>query len=874
MRTDTPVTIRRSDYSAPAWAVPETHLHVDLQPMTTRVSSRLVLARQAPGPLVLDGVDLTLVSIALDGRALDAQAYRIDGDTLRIESLPDRCELTIVTEISPDANTALEGLYRSSGNYCTQCEAQGFRKITWFPDRPDVLSVFSVTIDADKSSCPVLLSNGNLVGMDDLGAGRHRARWHDPFPKPSYLFALVAGDLAVLEDCFVTRSGREVALYIYVQSHNLDKCDYAMGALKRSMRWDEEVYGLEYDLERFMIVAVDDFNMGAMENKGLNIFNSRYVLASQETATDADFLGVESVIAHEYFHNWTGNRVTCRDWFQLSLKEGLTVFRDQEFSSDMHSREVKRIDDVRLLRAHQFAEDAGPMSHPVRPDSYIEINNFYTLTVYEKGAEVIRMLHTLLGAEAYRAGIDLYFERHDGQAVTCDDFVDAMADASGVSLAQFKHWYSTAGTPVVTVAEDYDAASGRYTLTLSQHTPDTPGQTDKPALHIPIRLGLLDAGGSAIELPFGRAESPGSVIVDLTEASQQFVVQGLDSAPVASVLRGFSAPVRLQHARDADELAFLMANDSDAFNRWEAGQRLASGVILAQLDDASTPIDARFPDAWGRLLEDDSLDPAYLAEALSLPSLDELSDGLERIDMAGLDRARESVRRALAERFKDLLMQRQAALWQAGQRDSDWLGGEAMGRRRLANQLLTALSALPPAVWCDTALAQYEQAGNMSDRIAALRLLCDHPELAAAPLAAFHERWQDQRLVIDKWFSLQATARHDGVVARARALTHHPDFDIANPNRVRALIGAFANGNPVHFHSPDGGGYALLRDYVLLLDQRNPQLAARLVSPLGRWRRFDAHQGRLMRETLESIAASESLSPDVYEWVSKSLAEM
>ncbi len=871
MRTDTPVTIERSDYTPYNWHLSKTSLHVELAPSDTRVTCRMSLERSAAGPLVLDGAGLTLEALLLDADALPASRYVIDGETLTIADLPDRCELEVITHIDPDANTSLEGLYRSSGNFCTQCEAQGFRKITWYPDRPDVLSVFDVSIEADEASCPILLANGNRVSQASLNNGRHTAHWHDPHPKPCYLFALVAGDLRCFEDAFTTAGGREVGLYIYVQAHNLDKCGYAMGALQRAMRWDEEVYGLEYDLDRFMIVAVDDFNMGAMENKGLNIFNSRYVLADERTATDGDFLGVESVIAHEYFHNWTGNRITCRDWFQLSLKEGLTVFRDQQFTADLHSRTVKRIEDVRLLRAAQFPEDSGPMAHPIRPDRYIEINNFYTVTVYEKGAEVIRMLHTLLGAERFRAAIDLYVQRHDGQAVTCEDFVVAVEDAGQVDLTRFRRWYEQAGTPVLTVSDDYDADARRYTLHVKQHCPATSGQAEKPPLHIPLRLGLLDrrseTSGESFALNIGRPEGD-STVVDVVEAEQSFIFEAVASRPVVSLLRGFSAPVRLRHEPGTDTLAFLMVHDTDTFNRWEAGQRLAQQLIDAILDGADVPLDS-FVNACGAVLADTSLDPALKAEMLSLPSLKTLADSRELIDIAALDAARVAVQVALAEAHEPALSTLVSAPRAPGLAVLD---ASAISQRSLAAVALGLLGSLGPGHWQALAVARYERADNMTDRIMALGALCHRPGAERdAALADFYQTFRHERLVVDKWFSLQAMARHPKVIDEVVALTCHPDFEPDNPNRLRSLIAAFASGNPLHFHAVDGRGYELLADHVIRLDGRNPQLAARLINSLADWRRYRQPGSGLMRAALQRVAAIDGLSPDVFEIVARSL---
>ncbi len=890
MNTQTPVAIQRLDYQPSPWLVDHVSLDFDLHPSATVVSSELTLRRNpdypgaaedSPAELVLQGVDCELRSLRLDGRELLESEYQLDDRQLRIAQVPAQCTVSVVTCINPDANTALEGLYRSSGNFCTQCEAEGFRKITFYPDRPDVLSVFDVTITADKTAYPVLLANGNLVSQASLDDGRHRVHWHDPHPKPSYLFALVAGDLASIEDSFTTASGRQVLLQIFVESHNLQQCDFAMQSLKAAMRWDEDVYGLEYDLDRFMIVAVDDFNMGAMENKGLNIFNSRYVLADPQSATDADFMGVEAVIAHEYFHNWTGNRITCRDWFQLSLKEGLTVFRDQCFSSDQRSATVKRIEDVRLLRARQFAEDSSPVAHPIRPDSYIEINNFYTLTVYEKGAEVIRMLHTLLGVDAWRRAMDVYVERHDGSATTCDAFVDAVQSVTDIDLTQFRLWYSTAGTPEISVSEHYDASARCYRLTLSQHCPDTPGQSDKAPLHIPVVMGLLDGKGEAITLASDSSDRQSlesstafgqhSVLLHLRQSSQTFTFDDVPEQPTLSLLRGFSAPVKLHHEVDNETLASLMLYDTDSFNRWDAGQRLATRLILDTLNggpDVEATL-AFLGQAWERLLRDESLDAAVRAEALSLPTIDTLQGELPSVDYQALSRAHGDVATALSRQHADAL---KSLLDQQGQDDLPLLDARAMGQRKLKNTALALLSYLPDEHWVARAELQYENAGNMSDRMAAMVALC-HSDSDARQrvLDDFHARAEGRRLVIDKWFSAQAMARRGSIMDDVIALTGHPDFDTGNPNRLRSLVAGFAMNNPAGFHAADGRGYRFLADQVIALDQRNPQLAAGLVSPLGRWKRLVPDSQHKMREQLQRIMDSGPLSPDVYELVSKSL---
>lgn len=869
------VAIQRIDYQQPDWLIDHTRLTFELDPNATRVFSELSLRCRTGTdahlqPLILQGVDCELISVSVDGHERGADQYTLSSTELHLPNLPNKCVLRIVTEINPDANTALEGLYRSSGNFCTQCEAEGFRKITYYLDRPDVLSIFDVVVIADASEYPVLLSNGNRVSHEQLEHGKHRVHWHDPHPKPCYLFALVAGDLAHIEDSFVTASGRDVLLQIYVEEHNIHRCDFAMESLKASMRWDETVYGLEYDLERFMIVAVDDFNMGAMENKGLNVFNSRFVLADAQTATDADYMNVEAVIAHEYFHNWTGNRITCRDWFQLSLKEGLTVFRDQCFSSDQHSTTVKRIEDVRLLRARQFPEDAGPLAHPIRPDSYIEINNFYTLTVYEKGAEVIRMLHTLLGADLWRKGMDVYVQRHDGSATTCDAFIDAMQSVSDLDLVQFRRWYSTAGTPELFVSEDYDATQSRYTLTVRQHCPDTPGQSNKGPLHIPLVMGLLDSQGRDLSLGIGRPHDNG-VILDLTETEHTFCFENITQAPVVSLLRGFSAPVKLHHDVSDDTLSFLMAHDSDAFNRWEAGQRLVQRIILRMVSgdsDQSASVGA-LSRAFGAILNDDSIEKAYKAEALSLPSLDTLAEDMDVVDYQALARSRDSVMVTLAGHHQEALTSLVVHGREAGLL---LLDPAAIGQRQLANTALALLAYLPVVDWEQLAWDQYEKAENMTDRLAALTTLC-HSEGDAREraLAQFFKSADGNRLVIDKWFSAQATARRNQIVDDVKALTQHPDFEPTNPNRLRSVVASFALNNPLGFHAQSGQGYQFVADQVIALDKYNPQVAARMVTPLGRWKRLQSAQQTLMKSELERIMGSGSLSPDVFEVVSKSL---
>ncbi|MCP5367889.1 MAG: aminopeptidase N [Hyphomicrobiales bacterium] len=874
-----PQSIHREDYRPPDHRVDTVELTFDLAPSGTRVYCRLaVRADYEPTdgsrPLVLYGDDLRLVSLSLNGRQLDAGEYAVDGQRLEIAEPPRAFILETVTEIDPERNTKLEGLYQSGGMFCTQCEAEGFRRITYFPDRPDVMATYKVTIRADKSLYPVLLSNGNLVDEGGLDDGRHYAVWHDPFPKPCYLFALVAGDLACVADRFTTASGRKVLLRIFVEPGNEKRCGFAMDSLKRAMRWDEQRFGLEYDLDVFNIVAVSDFNMGAMENKSLNVFNAKYILADPQTATDTDFAYIESVVAHEYFHNWTGNRVTCRDWFQLSLKEGLTVFRDQEFSADVRSRPVKRIEDVRGLRAVQFPEDAGPLAHPVRPDSYIEINNFYTATVYEKGAEVIRMMHTLLGEAGFRAGMDLYFKRHDGQAVTCEDFVCAMEDASGRDLHQFRRWYGQAGTPEITWKGTYDAGRRSFALTLTQRTPPTPGQEDKEPLHIPLAVGLLDRDGQPIPARLNGADGADTVVLDLTEARQTFRFADVPARPVVSLNRGFSAPVILRNRPDGDDLALLMRTDPDPVNRWEAGQRFASDLLLAMVADVQAGRKAKpdptFIAALGAALEDDRSDRAFRAEMLTLPGERYIAEQMQVVDVEAIHAARGVLGAAAAARLGRGLLE----VYHRNTANEPYSpdAGPA-GRRALRNAALDLLSFAGPETALDLVTAHYDAADNMTDAMAALRILTDWDVAARADrLADFHQRHKDNPLVMDKWLALQAISALPNTIARIEELLQHPAFSLRNPNKVRALVGMFANANPLRFHAADGAGYRLLADRVLELDPLNPQVAARLLPPLGRWRRFDPGRQDLMRAELDRILGTDGLSPDVYEIASKAMA--
>ncbi|WP_110971247.1 aminopeptidase N [Pseudomonas huaxiensis] len=885
MRTEQPQVIYLKDYQAPEYLIDETHLTFELFEDHTLVHAQLVMRRNpARGaglpPLVLDGQHLELLSVVLDDRELTAADYELNDSHLTLQPVAEQFTLDTSVRIHPESNTALEGLYKSSGMFCTQCEAEGFRKITYYLDRPDVMSVFTTTVIAEQHRYPVLLSNGNPVGSGPQEDGRHWATWEDPFKKPAYLFALVAGDLWCVEDKFTRQSGRDVTLRIYVEPENIDKCQHAMTSLKKSMRWDEEVYGREYDLDIFMIVAVNDFNMGAMENKGLNIFNSSCVLARAETATDAAHQRVEAVVAHEYFHNWSGNRVTCRDWFQLSLKEGFTVFRDAEFSADVNSRTVKRIEDVAYLRTHQFAEDAGPMAHAVRPDSFIEISNFYTLTVYEKGSEVVRMVRTLLGTEGFRKGSDLYFERHDGQAVTCDDFIKAMEDANGVDLTQFKRWYSQAGTPRLAVSESYDAAAQTYSLTFRQSCPETPDKVEKKPFVIPVELGLLDAEGNDLPLRLsGEAAAAGtSRVLSVTEAEQTFTFVGIAAKPLPSLLRGFSAPVKLSFPYDRDQLMFLMQHDSDGFNRWEAGQQLSVQVLqdlIAQHQQgAALVLDQRLITALGSVLGNDQLDQAMVAEMLSLPSEAYLTEISEIADVDAIHAARDFARQQLAEHLFEALWSRYQANRAVSRQTAYVAEAEHFARRSLQNIVLSYLMLSGKPQVLEATLEQFDACDNMTERLTALAVLVNSPFEAerAKALASFAEHFKDNPLVMDQWFSVQAGSTMPGGLARVRALMEHPAFTLKNPNKVRALIGAFAGQNLVNFHAADGSGYRFLADIVIELNALNPQIASRQLAPLTRWRKYDAARQALMKGELERIRDSGQLSSDVFEVVSKSLA--
>ena len=876
MRTDTAQPIRLKDYRPPDWLVETVSLDFSLHPSATKVRATLALKPNPRGPaapLVLDGDGLSLVSLKLDGAQLTPDSYRVTPDQLTIAQPPNGpFKLEIETLVDPSANTQLSGLYRTSGNFCTQCEAEGFRRITYFPDRPDVMAVYTTRIEVDKKQAPVLLSNGNLAESGDLPGGRHFAIWHDPHPKPSYLFALVGGDLACVEDKFRTMSGRDVTLRIYVEHGKQDHCDYAMDSLKRSMCWDEKAFGREYDLDIFMIVAVSDFNMGAMENKGLNVFNDKYVLASAETATDSDFAGIEAVIAHEYFHNWTGNRITCRDWFQLCLKEGLTVFRDQEFSSDMRSRPVKRIADVRGLRAAQFVEDAGPLAHPVRPETYKEINNFYTATVYEKGAEVVRMVQNLIGREKFRAGMDLYFARHDGEAATIEQFIKCFADASGRDLTQFMRWYNQAGTPYVTVTGRFDATAKTYTIECKQTVPPTPGQSTKEPMVIPLALGLVGKNGRDLPLA-GTGVEHGVLVLDKPTASVTF--SDIAEKPVLSINRGFSAPIRLDTDLTGEDLAFLAAHDSDPFNRWQALQTISMRLLIdnvSRLRAGNPPrSDDRLMLALASTLEDAQVEPAFVALALAPPGEGDVAREIGRdIDPDAIFHARKTLRGEIGERLNAALSTLYERMTVHGGYSPDAAGA---GRRALRNVTLDlmAASAKPEAI--ARAARQYQSADNMTDRMGALATLSLHdvPERASA-LADFYQRYSTNALIVDKWFSLQAMIPQPDALETVRGLTGHPAFSLSNPNRVRALIGAFSAGNPTQFNRADGAGYDFIADTVLTLDPKNPQLAARLATIFRTWRTLEGGRRSKAEAALKRIKSAPNLSRDLADIVERALA--
>jgi aminopeptidase N len=876
MRDASPQTIYLKDYAVPDYLIESVELNFILDEDETRVVSKLTIQKNSQSDcqkpaLVLQGEDLVLVSVAIDGKALDASLYQQNDESLSIENVPQDQAFILAIEntLNPKANTALEGLYLSNTMMCTQCEAQGFRKITYFLDRPDVMPRFKTTLVGDKDKYPILLSNGNKTAAGDLQDNRHWVTWEDPFKKPCYLFALVAGQLECIEDAFTTMSGREICLQIFVEKHDIDKCDHAMQSLKNSMRWDEESYGREYDLDLYMIVAVGHFNMGAMENKGLNIFNTKFVLARPDTATDSDYEHIEGVIGHEYFHNWTGNRITCRDWFQLSLKEGFTVFRDQTFTADQTSKAVKRIEDVKLLRTRQFAEDAGPLSHPIRPDSYIEINNFYTLTVYEKGAEVVRMIHTLLGEEGFRKGSDLYFQRHDGQAVTCDDFVSAMEAANDFDLSQFRRWYSQSGTPIIEVTQDYDEDKKTYVLTLKQSN-----QSTKHALHIPIKLGLLNANGSTASVCVENKKAVEEVIIELKENEQSFVFEQLQEKPVVSLLRGFSAPVIVKMEQSLQELAFLLSYDKDTFNRWEAGQKMSCQVILELIDDyqqgKNLQINNVLIKAYRKILQHPWDDLSYFSLLLSLPEENYLAGQMAVIDVDAIHAAREFVKQSIAEQLES---QFHELYQQYHQDESGQFDAGAIGRRRIKNICLSYLIQLQTEQSYQLAETQFNAAKNMTDQIAALACIVnsDHPAKANC-LKNFYQQWENEALVIDKWFTIQACSSAKETFTALQSLLEHDAFELTNPNRVRSLIGAFSQANQLHFHAANGQGYQFLADQIMALNSLNPQVASRMVSALTQWQRYDVKRQVLMKQELQRIINTADISKDVFEVASKSLA--
>ncbi|MBF0236112.1 MAG: aminopeptidase N [SAR324 cluster bacterium] len=880
MISASPKTFLLKDYAPPAWLVDTIDLVFDLREDATLVTSTMKMnrnpeARSSSRSLVLDGRQMELVSLRLNEQELPPEAYVVDEETLTIATVPDSFVLIIQSRIHPEINHSLEGLYQSNSMFCTQCEAEGFRRITWFPDRPDVMALFSTTIEADAQKYPVLLSNGNCVNRENLPDNRHRVTWNDPFRKPCYLFALVAGDLGCVKDRFVTRSGREVALEIYVEHENLDQCDHAMRSLKQAMKWDEDTFGLEYDLDSYMIVAVSHFNMGAMENKGLNVFNCKYVLAKPETATDEDYIAIQSVIGHEYFHNWTGNRVTCRDWFQLSLKEGLTVFRDQEFTLAMTGSAVKRIQDVNLLRNHQFREDSGPMAHPVRPESYMEINNFYTVTVYNKGAEVIRMMSNMLGRDGFRKGMDLYFQRHDGQAVTTDDFVKAMEDANQIRLDQFRLWYSLAGTPRITAKGQYNAKQQTYVLNVTQYCPPTPGQSNKPPMHIPMTTALLDSTGKEIPLILEN-ESAGdgatARTLHLTQAKETFCFRQVPSQPVPSLFRGFSAPVRLLDDYSDQDLEFLIQHEQDGFNRWEACQQWMIRFILKLVDKVQHGIalnlDLSFAENIRKLLNS-ATERSLLSQMLTLPSETYLGDQMLVPDIPAVHQVRLFLGKTVAEALEQDWLRAYESHADTGAYSLDQ---QAMSRREFRNLCLSWLGRIETQKIRDLALTQYRNSRGMTDRLAALKTL-NHIDCVERDTALkhFYETYRHDSLVIDKWLAVQAMSDLSSTPMDVRKLLEHPAFEWTNPNKVRALIGTFCNLNPFHFHVETGKSYEFLGDAILKIEEFNPQIASRMVTPLTQWRRHEPVRQQLMKEQLERILKKQPLSPDVYETVSKSL---
>lgn len=878
MRTSEPKTIHLKEYQVPAFLITKTNLVVQILEDQTRVTARLEMNRNAVSanpnaPLVLDGVELNTQWLSIDGHRLTAQDYKTDGEQLIISELPDHFVFESEVLIDPNNNTSLEGFYKSGGMLCTQCEAEGFRKITWYPDRPDVLSVFTVRLEADKAAYPVLLANGNPIEEGELEQGRHFAVWHDPFPKPSYLYAMVAGDLVRSDSEFVTCSGRNVSLRLFVEPHNADKTEFAHGALQRSMKWDEERFGREYDLDIYMIVASDYFNMGAMENKGLNVFNSARVLAKPETTTDQAFETIEAVIGHEYFHNWSGNRVTCRDWFQLSLKEGFTVFRDSEFTADLHSRAVKRIEDVTLLRTHQFAEDDSAMAHPVRPASYIEINNFYTMTVYEKGAEVVRMIYTLLGADMFRKGTDLYFERHDGEAATIEDFVRCMNEVSGFDFTQFMLWYDQAGTPRLDIEDQYLRDKQEYHLTIRQTIPPTPGQDQKRPMLIPVKMGLLGSNGQELSIDIEQSDQwdADTSVLRVTQEQQTFVFRQISEKPVPSLLRDFSAPVKLDFEYTREQLAFLMANDPNGFNRWESGQRLACDVILSLVGDIqkghSLSLDTVFIESFGSVLANDTLDFMIKARMLTLPSEQYLFELMEVADVDAIHQAREYVKAQLADKYLDLW---QAIYDQLNVSKVYEFSHQEASRRALKNLALGYLSQTNKAGVLEIIQHQNHHSDNHTDRSAAMRLLADYADENVRQQAydEFIANYHSESLLVEFWFQVQASSRHCAV-GDLYDLMESEYFDIRNPNKVRQVVSGFAMMNPTRFHALDGSGYQFIAEQIIRLNAINPQIAARLGSAFRVLPKLDQQRQALVRRALERILGTDKLSNDVYEVISR-----
>ena len=877
--SDSPQTIYLKDYQVPEYLIKTVDLFFKLDEDKTLVTAELQVYKNPESKenseyLVLAGKDVKLLELSIDGSLLTSNQYEFGEESLKINQVSDQFSLKIITEIEPQNNTALEGLYKSSGMFCTQCEAEGFRRITYFLDQPDVMSIYTTTIEADKTLYPVLLSNGNNIASGELDNNRHWVKWHDPFPKPSYLFALVAGDLLHKQDTFITRSNREVTLQIFVEAVNIDKCDHALVSLKKSMKWDEEVYGREYDLDIFMIVAVNDFNMGAMENKGLNIFNSACVLAKPETATDADYDNIEGIIGHEYFHNWSGNRVTCRDWFQLSLKEGFTVFRDQEFSADMTSRAVKRISDVNVLRTAQFPQDAGPMAHPIRPASFIDISNFYTVTVYNKGAEIVRMIHHLLGADKFRQATDLYFERHDGQAVTTDDFVQAMEDASKVDLSQFKRWYSQAGTPELHVKGEFDGNKKTYTLKITQTCPATPGQETKEVFHIPFSLGLLDSEGNELPLNLNNEKNTGqSGVFDIKDKETVLCFENIPKEPVPSLLRGFSAPVKVFFDYEKYDLRFLMSHDKDEFNRWDAGQRLSNIVIQEMIEDLNAGrtmgVYVGLTEAFSHVLSDKTADKSLITQAMCIPNEILLSELYSVVDPDAIHQAREFLCNTLAQTLKlDLL-----EIYQENNVQQKYtFDAESVGRRNIKNLCLAYLVRLNNEEVRGLAMQQYHNADNMTDALAALSCIvnieCDERNDI---LKDFYNKWQHDPLVIDKWFAIQARSTLPGALVEIKKLIEHTDFDIKNPNKVRSVVGSLSFGNPYVFHQVDGASYDFISDQIILLNDLNPQMSARMTNAFATWKRYDSARQEKMKAALEKILAHKTIAKDVYEIANKAL---